>query len=107
MAKKVKKQTKNEDKIRPAITPEAKMGQLMALATDLIMSRLLDGTASSQETTSILKFGSEKTKLEIEKLRQENELIKAKTELANSQQSSDEKYAKVIEAMKRYGGHSD
>ena len=42
---------KSVKKIRPALTPEARENQLIALATDLVEQRLLDGTASSQETT--------------------------------------------------------
>ena len=33
-------------KMRPALTPEARENQLIALATDLVEQRLIDGTAS-------------------------------------------------------------
>ena len=45
-------------KIRPAISPEARDNQLIALAYNLVEKRLLEGTASSQETTHFLKLGS-------------------------------------------------
>ena len=50
--------TKTTRKIRPALTPEARENQMIALAVDLVEQRLLDGTASSQETTHFLKLGS-------------------------------------------------
>ena len=37
--------------IRPALTPEARENQLIELAMDLVEKRILEGTASSQETT--------------------------------------------------------
>ena len=43
--------SKSTRKIRPALTPEARENQLISLAVDLVEQRLLDGTASSQETT--------------------------------------------------------
>ena len=63
-------------KIRPALTPEARENQLIALAVDLVEQRLLDGTASSQETTHFLKLGSMRNRLEMEKLEEENRLLK-------------------------------
>ena len=106
---KVKKTTTQSSikKIRPALTPEARENQLISLAVDLVEQRLLDGTASSQETTHFLKLGSTKNKLEIEKLKAENEYIRAKSELAKSQKNSEEMFKKAIEAMKSYSGHGD
>ena len=46
-----------ERKTRPALTPEAREKQLVALAVDLVEKRLREGTASSQEVTHILKPG--------------------------------------------------
>ena len=68
MAKVKKADSKNTTrKIRPALTPEARENQMIALAVDLVEQRLLDGTASSQETTHFLKLGSMKNRLEMEK----------------------------------------
>ena len=94
-------------KVRPALTPEARENQLISMAVDLVEQRLLDGTASSQETTHFLKLGSSKSKLELEKLKAENELIKAKAELAKSQKNNEELFKKAIEAMKSYSGNGD
>ena len=50
--------------MRPALTPEARENQLISLAIDLVEQRLIDGTASAQETTHFLKLASRKAKLE-------------------------------------------
>lgn len=91
--------------IRPALTPEAREQQLIALAVDLVEQRLLDGTASSQETTHFLKLASNKYKLETERQRYENELIKAKTKALRDQADMKTLYADAIAAMRRYGGY--
>lgn len=94
-----------EKRIRPALTPEARENQLIALAVDLVQQRLLDGSASSQETTHFLKLGSMKNQLEMEKLREENKLLKAKTESIQSAKRVEELYAEAINAMRRYSGN--
>lgn len=97
----------SEKRIRPALTPEARENQLIALAVDLVQQRLLDGSASSQETTHFLKLGSMKNQLEMEKLREENKLLKAKTESIQSAKRVEELYAEAINAMRRYSGNSN
>ena len=106
---KVKQNTSSNatKKMRPALTPEARENQLISLAVDLVEQRLIDGTASSQETTHFLKLGSTKAKYELEKLKAENELIMAKAELAKSQKNNEELFNKAIEAMKNYSGNGD
>ena len=96
-----------EKRIRPALTPEARENQLIALAVDLVEQRLLDGSASSQETTHFLKLGSMKNQLEMEKLREENKLLKAKTESIQYAKRVEELYAEAINAMRRYSGNSN
>ena len=94
-------------KIRPALTPEARENQLIALATDLVEQRLIDGTASSQETTHFLKLATTKARLEREILEKQKELIIAKTENLQSAKRMDEMYQEAIKAMSRYQGHGD
>lgn len=91
-------------KIRPAMTPEAREQQLVSLAFDLVEQRLLDGTASSQETTHFLKQSTAKAKLEQEILELNKELVKAKTEAIKSQKQSEEMFAEAIKAFKSYSG---
>lgn len=92
-------------KIRPALTPEARQDQLIALATDRAEEQLLNGTASAQVITHYLKLAAikEKEKLEIIKLEKENELLKAKTDAIKSSQRNEKFYSQVFEAMKSYG----
>ena len=105
MAKIKKADSKNTTrKIRPALTPEARENQMIALAVDLVEQRLLDGTASSQETTHFLKLGSMKNRLEMEKLQEENRLLKARTEALQSAKRVEELYSEAIKAMRRYSG---
>ena len=108
MAKvKVKCSSDPVKKIRPALTPEARENQLIALAVDLVEQRLLDGTASSQETTHFLKLGSMRNRLEMEKLEEENRLLKAKTESIQSQKKSEELFLEAINAFRSYSGKED
>ena len=94
-------------KRRPAISPEARENQLISLAVDLVEQRLLDGTASSQETTHFLKLGSSKNRLELEKLEEENKLLRAKTENLQSQKKTEEMFVEAINAFRRYSGQGD
>ena len=89
----------------PASTPEGRDALLAAYAYDLVEKRLREGTASSQETVFILKLGSQREKLEMEKLKKENALLKAKTEAIASEQERSEMYRNAIEAMRRYSAH--
>ena len=92
-------------KMRPALTPEARENQMIALAVDGAEQQLRDGTASSQVIVHYLKLGSSKERLEKEKLEKENGLLTAKIEAMQSAKASEELYAKAIEAMRRYSGH--
>ena len=94
-------------KLRPALSPEARENQMIALAMDLVEQRLRDGTASSQETTHFLKAASNKNKLEMERLRLENELTAAKTKAIADSAEIKVLYEEALKAMRRYGGHGD
>lgn len=94
-------------KMRPATTPEAREGQLISLATDLVEQRLRDGTATSQEVVHFLRLGSMRERLERERLENENILLRAKTEAIESQAKIEQLYANAIKAMQRYSGNGD
>lgn len=93
--------------MRPALSPEAREGQMISLAMDCAEEQLRNGTASSQVITHFLKLATAKAELEKEKLKQENELLRAKTDSQKSQQRSDEFYEKVLNAFKQYSGQDD
>lgn len=104
---KVKGSSDQPRKIRPALSPEARENQLISLAVDLVEKRLLEGTASSQETTHFLKLGSMKNQLEMKKLQEENKLLQAKTEALQSAKRTEELFEEAIKAMRRYSGNGD
>ena len=101
------KGTNSSSKRRPALSPEARENQLIALAIHRAEEQLLNGTASSQVITHFLKLGSTKAELEREKLAMETEMMKAKTESLQSQKKMDELYIQAINAMKKYSGNGD
>lgn len=94
-------------KIRPAMTPEARENQMIALAMDAAERQLLDGSASSQVITHFLKLGTERERLEREKLEKENELLRAKTEAIESGEEMKSLYEEAIKAMRNYAGQGD
>ncbi len=89
---------------RPARTVEARENQLIDAAVDLAEKQLSDGTASAQVITHYLKLGSTKERLEKEKLANENELLRAKTEALQSAKRIEDLYANALNAMRSYGG---
>lgn len=101
------KTSKVAKRSRPALTPEARENQLIALAVDLAEQQLRDGTASSQVISHYLKLGSSKAALEKEKIAHENELLKAKTESIQSAKRIEEVYERALNAMRDYSGHGN
>ena len=92
-------------KIRPAISQEARDNQLIALAYNLVEQRLLNGTATSQETVHFLKMGSPRERKEMEILELQKDLIAAKTQNMNSSQDMKALYEEALKAMSDYKGH--
>lgn len=90
----------------PAVSPEDQEDQITALATDEAVKRLRNGTASSQLIVECLRRGSIKEKLELEKLRNENALLKSKTEAIQAAKQNAEIYRNALEAMRSYSGGS-
>ncbi len=89
---------------RPASSPEAQENYMINLAMKLVEKRLIEGTASSAETTHFLKLATSKNELEKAKLEEENKLLRAKTETLQNAKHSEELYEKAIAAMKKYNG---
>ncbi len=93
--------------MRPPLTPEAKESQMISLAHDLAEKQLREGTASSQVITHFLKMGSEKERLEREKLEEENRLLKAKTKALANTEEIKVLYEQALKAMRSYAGEGD
>lgn len=96
-----------ERRLPPALTPEARESQLVSLAFDVIEQRLLDGTATSQETTAIIRLGTARAKLEREKLESEAKLARAKAEAIESNKRTEEMMEQALNAIKTYTGHQN
>ena len=92
---------------KPALTPEARENQMIALAIDRAEEQLRDGTASSQIIVHYLKLASTKERLEKEIMEKQKSLIEAKTQAYESAKESKELYARALEAFRRYAGQGD
>lgn len=102
-----KKSNESSPKLRVALSPEAREKQMIALAEDLAEKQLLEGTASSQVIVHYLKLGSGRESLERDKLKSENELLKAKVTQLENMEDTAEKYDNAIKAMSIYTGNGD
>lgn len=109
MGKKIVVNNTTSSKSGPYLTPEARENELMSLAYDLAEQQMRDGTASSQVVTYFLKLRTERDKrdLELDKLRNENKLLKSKAEAYDSQKEKNRLYAEAIRAMGIYSGTLD
>lgn len=94
----------DKKKLRPALTSEAREERCIGLAYDLVEQRLIDGTATSQETTHFLRLGCIKGRAETEKVKRENEVLMAKAEQLKSATRIEELYSEAIKAMQSYQG---
>ena len=103
------KTAKKETVIRelpPAKSDELNNNRLINLAMRLVEKRLLDGSATAQETTHFLKLGSEKERYEIEKLKSDLSLAQAKIEQMKKADEIEARYQEAIDAMRRYSGEN-
>ena len=87
---------------KPATTPEAIQNRLIALAHDEAERQILSGTASSQIITQLLKMGTKREELEIEKLKQETNLAGAKVVAMESAARAEELFEKAMDAFRGY-----
>lgn len=89
-------------------TPEESENILINLAVTLAEKQLRDGTASPSVISHYLKLAGQRDKLELEKLRQETMLAKAKAESIASAARTEELVQEAVNAMRRYsGGEND
>lgn len=100
------KRTENTQ-LKPAKTDEGQENLLISLAEKEAEKRLRDGTASNSLILHYLREGSEKTKLERQKLESENELLKAKKTTLDIAAKDHDQLAQVLNAFKLYSGEED
>jgi len=89
---------------RPATSPKARENQMVNLAETLAERQLREGSASSQVITHYLKLGTERERLENDRLRHEVELLKAKVESLASAKRTEELYKEAMDAFRMYQG---
>lgn len=105
MAKR-KSSSSDTRKSRKMLTPESELNRIVGKALALVEERIDNGTATSQETTTLIKYGSEKARLDQEKVKYEIEYLKAKSEALASTKRSEELFEAAIKAMRSYNGIS-
>lgn len=91
----------------PARTQEGREAQMIALAEKLAEKQLREGTASSQVISHYLRLGTSRERLEQERLRNENELTRAKADSIRAAQKNDAIYEEALSAFRSYGYRSD
>jgi len=89
---------------RPATTPEDREMQLQNLAYDLAEEQLRTGKASSQVITMLMKSGSMREQIEIDKLRSEKRLLEARIEGLESASRIEASIEEAIAAFQTYTG---
>ena len=104
MAKAITSSSKSKPKMRPALSPEAREAQMIALAMDVAEERRRNGTASSQEVVHFLKLGTSRAELEKEKLKKENKVLEAKAKAYESSEEIKTLYENALKAMRNYSG---
>lgn len=98
---------KTSQKRRPALSPDAREGQMISRAMDLAEQQLIEGTASSQVITHFLKLGTTRAELEKEKLKKENKVLEAKAKQIDNADEIKVLYADALKAMRNYAGYGD
>lgn len=96
--------TKKKSTSRPVMSPEAYENRLINMAYKAVEKRIESGEATAAELVHFLRQGSIREQLELEKMKKENELLKAKTESIASQKEVKELYAEAINAFRKYSG---
>lgn len=96
--------SKPKREMRPALTPDSRENQMIALAMDVAEERMRNGTASAQEIVHFLQLGTRRAKLQNRLLEAQTDMAIAKKESLQSQKRSDEMFEEAIKAFKRYSG---
>lgn len=91
----------------PAKTPEERESMLISMAMDRAEQQIADGTASSQLLTHFAKLGSSRERLEQERLRNENEVLRKKVETMEAAVDVKNLMTEALMAFKGYSGQAD
>lgn len=88
----------------PAPNPEIAEQRCIDASFSLALRQLEDGSASPSVITHFLKMGTEKTRLEREKLEKETALLKTREHAIRSAEQTEKIYSDAVQAMKIYTG---
>ena len=99
--------TEAQKRTGPAMSAEAREGQMIALAVDLAEKQLMEGTASSQVICHYLKLATTRERIEKEILLKQRDMIEEKTKTLKSQQRSEELFGDAIKAFREYAGNGN
>lgn len=88
------------------LTDQGRESFLVNLALDIVEQQLLEGTASSQVLTHFLKLGTQKYKLENEKLKSDLEVAQAKIKDYENREDTKQLLETALDAFKSYVGLS-
>ena len=88
----------------PAKTPEERESMLISMAMDRAEQQIADGSASSQILTHFAKLGSSRERLEQERLRNENEVLRKKVETMEAAVDLKNLMEEALSSFKGYRG---
>lgn len=92
---------------RKALSDEARINQLAAMAYDLVEERIRDKTASASEVVQILRMASPREQQELEKLRADTKLSEAKVTAIETNERYEQELKDAMEAWRGYAGKGD
>lgn len=92
---------------RKARTPEARENQLINMAYDLAEKQIRDGTISATVLANFVKMGSQREKMEKDKLKAENAHLQAKIKAIESIEDVKALYQNAMAAMTIYNGEKN
>lgn len=91
----------------PAKTPEERESILISKSLNLIEQQIEDGTASSQILAIYAKYGSQRERLERERLANENDVLRKKLETMEAAMDLKVLMEDALGAFKGYSGKLD
>jgi hypothetical protein len=92
----------SETIITPAINDEDQESKLISLAFSQAQKELEEQSASSQVITHFLRLGSQRAKIELQKLILENQLLEEKIVSERRNQDLSDSVQQVLAALKSY-----
>ena len=95
-------QTQDEYQDKVPLSPDEWENRLIAKSFKVVEARIDNGTATAAELVHFLKAGSAKQREEMEKLREENALLRAKTSAIEYEKDRSVSYREVLDALTSY-----